>query len=480
MASFRITSTFYLALLILIPSLFHSALGIQVTPGSPCAAICMDEEDGDPFSPDSSTTNATDIVCQDSLYKNSAEGIKFKSCLECLQKSDKTNGTESDINWLLYNLRYSLGTCLYGFEDEAKTISSPCVISWACEPLQDAILAGNLEPDTSDAFGYCAAGNGSLFGNTLKACVDCLKASDDESYLGNFMVALQVGCAQEPEPGTILGIGGSPFTRENLQVSTGSDDEKDTDPGASANSLTTGAIVGIAVGAALLVFGGAALYFVYRRKKNRSSGRSSSADLIDRDPNSRSRSPPPVSGPGMPWMGHGAGGRSAASSRAEGRDEDEKEPRRVIGGSQHARNYSYNAPGHDRSLSGNLSAMPAHPAYRPPQSDRSNTPTPPLSQRHRNPFENRSTSSITSLSQTPTPPRGPSPAAQPPRQRPPPEAPSLQGDFVLPPPPPPAAKVPSVAVPSPRARAPKKYIPPSIVIEPPMESSSPRFVRVGA
>jgi len=144
----------------------------------------MDEENGDPFSPDSSSTNATDIVCQDSKYSNTDTGIKYKACLECLQKSQKTNGTESDIFWLIHNLRYALGTCLYGFEDQSKVISSPCVINWACEPLKDAILDGQLDPK-SDTFGYCTASNSAFFGKTLKSCVACLKSSDDETYLGN-------------------------------------------------------------------------------------------------------------------------------------------------------------------------------------------------------------------------------------------------------------------------------------------------------
>lgn len=144
----------------------------------------MDSEDSDPYSPDSSTTNATDIVCQDKLYKDNDEGAKFQSCMECLQKSEKTNGTEADNYWLLYNLRHSLGTCLYGFDDEEKVINSPCIISWACEPLEEAILSGSLDPD-DDPLGYCSAGNGSLFGSTLRSCINCLKSSDDETYLAN-------------------------------------------------------------------------------------------------------------------------------------------------------------------------------------------------------------------------------------------------------------------------------------------------------
>lgn len=183
MASFRINPIFFFSFLLLLGSL-RPAFCLEVTPGSSCASICMDEEGGDPFSPDSSSTNATDIVCQDSKFANDAVGIKYKSCLECLQKSQKTNGTESDISWLLYNLRFALGTCLYGFEDKDKVINSPCVINWACEPLKDAILDKNLDPD-SGSLDYCTASNSALFGKTLKSCVACLKSSDDETYLGN-------------------------------------------------------------------------------------------------------------------------------------------------------------------------------------------------------------------------------------------------------------------------------------------------------
>lgn len=522
----------YLSLLSLF-YLFHSSLALQVTPGSPCAAQCMDHEDNNPYSPDSSTTNATDIVCQDSLYSSTDEGSKFKSCIECLQKSGKTNGTEADNYWLLYNLRYSLGTCLYGFDDEDKIINSPCIINWACEPLEEAILAGGLDPDGDDTFGYCSAGNGSLFGETLRSCINCLKSSDDETYLGNckfsplplergkplantvpVMVALQVGCRQEPDPGVPLGISGSMFTRENLEVTIGSDEEND-DPGASPNSLTTGAIVGIAVGAALLVFGGAALWFVYRRKKKNSGTSSPSWGGGRRNegppPNSPSRFPM-ISGPRKPWIGGEA--RSAASSRASERSEDEKggggagtkitggrvNELRGYGNAQHGRTGSLSSiPAHpayipsrgEHGRSDSLSSLPTHPAYIPRAASRSNTPTPPPP--GRNPFDSRSGSSLSS--RTSTPPRGPSPSGSPPRRParaaaatefvvPPPPEPKQTAapDFILAPPPARAKKVPSVAVPSPQGqgRTPKKYTPPTIIIDSPAETRGPKFVKVTA
>ena len=293
------------------------------------------------------------------------------------------------------------------------------------------------------------------------------------------MVALQVGCRQEPEPGETLGISGTPFTRSNLKVTIGSDEEEG-DPGASPNSLTTGAIVGIAVGVALFVFGGAALCFIYRRKKKKNNGALPEPWR------------PGGAGPG------GAGGGGGISGAWKEENERSSTPgmtwgdarevgeggmvagRRVIGRG----NYGHAAPGgtHDRGDS--MSPIPAHPAYIPnANTNRTNTPTPPLSQR-RNPFEN---SSVSSMSSSPSPP--PAGRVSPPRQPPtplelvvtaPPEERQPPADFVLPPPPAKKAKVPSVSIPAPGPRAPKKYTPPSIVIDAPVETRSPRFVRVAA
>lgn len=325
------------------------------------------------------------------------------------------------------------------------------------------------------------------------------------------MVALQVGCRQEPEAGEPLGMSGSMFSRDNLEITTGSDDE-DEDPGASPNSLTTGAIVGIAVGAGLFVLGGVALWFVYRRKK-KNSGTSSPlwGGGGDEGPGPDSRSRSPMIGPGKPWMGGEA--RSAASSRASGRSEDEKgsggggkkikggrvHELRGYGNSEHGRSDSLSSvPAHpayipgagDHSRSGSLSSLPAHPAYIPRPSSRTSTSTPPPA---RNPFESRSGSSLSS--KAPTPPRGPSPSDSPPRRParapaapefvvpPPPEPkPTAAPDFLLPPPPPRAKKVPSVAVPDPQGhgKTPKKYTPPTITINSPGETRSPKFVKVTA
>jgi hypothetical protein len=155
---------------------------LQVTPGSSCSALCLDA-DIDPFDAAASTTNATDIVCKDGDYGSSEEGIKFKQCLDCMQKSQKQNETETDIGWFIYNLRYALGTCLYGFGDEDKVINSPCVINWACQPLKDALTTGLDDGDAS--WDYCTADNGALSSKNMESCVSCLANSESEVYLSN-------------------------------------------------------------------------------------------------------------------------------------------------------------------------------------------------------------------------------------------------------------------------------------------------------
>lgn len=76
-------------------------LALQVTPGSSCAAICLDDVDGNPLDPASSSTNTTDIKCMDESFDNTEVGMKYKTCLDCLRKSEKVNGTESDSAWFL-------------------------------------------------------------------------------------------------------------------------------------------------------------------------------------------------------------------------------------------------------------------------------------------------------------------------------------------------------------------------------------------
>jgi hypothetical protein len=164
---------------------FAAVSAIQVTPGSSCAALCIDSPDGDAFSPSASTTNSTDIVCEDLHYHSTGTGIKYKNCIECLQKSEKLNGTESDVLWLIYNLRFTLDTCLFGFPSSEKTINSPCLIGYACNPLKNALLEDKLDPEKKSDFGYCNAAGDVFKGPNLKTCTQCLQTTTNQVYLAN-------------------------------------------------------------------------------------------------------------------------------------------------------------------------------------------------------------------------------------------------------------------------------------------------------
>lgn len=97
MARFSTTITAIISLLIF----SHNVPALQVTPGSACAAVCLDDPEGDPNDAAQSTTTPKDVVCTDAKYNTTAVGIKYKSCMQCLQSSHVSKGTESDLDWYL-------------------------------------------------------------------------------------------------------------------------------------------------------------------------------------------------------------------------------------------------------------------------------------------------------------------------------------------------------------------------------------------
>jgi len=180
---------------------------LQVTPGSHCATYCLDSPGGNPFKASDSTTNTTDISCRDRDYSNTDKGIKFKTCLDCLQNSSKVDKDESDLRWyickpflahlaflppttLTYssdNLRYALATCLFA-EPHALpnyTLDSTCNIDQACKPLKDPLTADGLDPVPKQTSGYCTANDGTFMGSHLSSCISCLQATEGQVYLSN-------------------------------------------------------------------------------------------------------------------------------------------------------------------------------------------------------------------------------------------------------------------------------------------------------
>lgn len=87
---------------------------LQVTPDSECAALCSDGTNTTLSDASLSRTNSSDIVCGDDDYSKTGKGIRFKNCLNCLQKSEATWEEESDVFWFLcklYKKQGDHGTC---------------------------------------------------------------------------------------------------------------------------------------------------------------------------------------------------------------------------------------------------------------------------------------------------------------------------------------------------------------------------------
>ncbi|RYP61355.1 hypothetical protein DL770_009803 [Monosporascus sp. CRB-9-2] len=285
---------------------------LEVTPGSSCSAICLKDTESDPLDPESSNTDISEITCNDDEYGSTSTGIKYRNCLDCLQRSNATQEVESDATWFLYNLRYSVDVCVYGFPNASKRVSSPCDINTACGPLKGAMVAGELDPDR-DPYEYCTADSDRFSGNVLDACLQCMASSETQYFMANFMTALKAGCEQRPTGGNLLGLSGTLFTDSTVEITDPPSNETLVDPEGSSGTMTQGTIVGIAVGAALLLLGGTALFWVYHRKQKRLYGDPIGSDYDPRGggggDGSKSITPPLVGGyNNNNWGGWGSGG----------------------------------------------------------------------------------------------------------------------------------------------------------------------------
>ncbi|KAH6652127.1 hypothetical protein BKA67DRAFT_660896 [Truncatella angustata] len=350
------------ALSIYLGAFIQLASSLQVAPSSECAALCLDNPESDSANPASSSTNATDIVCGDSDYADTSKGIKFKNCIDCLQSSSASEYDESDSAWFLYNLRYSVDVCLFGFPNTTKAISSPCSTNYACQPLQIALETELVNPSNGTEFDYCDADGGRFNGSAVDSCVQCLQASDDQEYMANFVTALRAGCEQRPQPGALIGLSGSLFTEHLVNITTPPTNETARSDNSSTTGMTTGAIVGIAVGAALLFLGGTALFWIYYRKQKIFY----ESDYISNyDPRGGCSSvTPPLDGaytafdskPGSVMSQYELRAQAAYTNHSDEYDELEKDV------ATRQPNYHFDP---NQIMRGPNSALPVHPAYVP-------------------------------------------------------------------------------------------------------------------
>ncbi|KAI1171942.1 hypothetical protein F4777DRAFT_590873 [Nemania sp. FL0916] len=240
--------------------LIPCSLALLVTPNSPCASFCLDSSDNI-SNPNSYTTTNKEITCRNSDY-TSQVGQKFEQCMSCLQDSTFSQGDETDQLWFLYNLRYAFDNCIFGFPNVTDNPSTPCTTSTACGALELALTQDKLSATHPD-YSYCDADGGVMTSDSITKCISCVGASEDQGFLVNYLVALEAGCDQRPAPGTAVGLSDTVFSTTQITAieptSAASNDNK------SALPITS--IVGIAVGAVVVLLAIAGFFFVRHRKR---------------------------------------------------------------------------------------------------------------------------------------------------------------------------------------------------------------------
>lgn len=76
----------------LAPLVTAVALGLRVTPGSPCEDVC---------GPNLKNTTGDDIVCRDYEFSDNTEGSRFRDCVKCELRSTHMDRRtyQSDVKW---------------------------------------------------------------------------------------------------------------------------------------------------------------------------------------------------------------------------------------------------------------------------------------------------------------------------------------------------------------------------------------------
>ncbi|KAK4100098.1 hypothetical protein N658DRAFT_428205 [Parathielavia hyrcaniae] len=165
------------------------AASLYVAPNSPCSRFC-----GNVLS----STAVDELPCDDGTLTGTSTGLVWEQCIDCLLTSEHVSGDKTDLEALLYNLRFNLGHCLFAGE------INPCITRTACEPLGDAAVYQNTTTVVG-GYEYCSRWEEDLMGQ----CSPCLQIRNMQ--FNNYMTILQAACEQKPAPGSTVSIDGDPF-----------------------------------------------------------------------------------------------------------------------------------------------------------------------------------------------------------------------------------------------------------------------------
>ncbi|KIW72245.1 hypothetical protein PV04_00453 [Phialophora macrospora] len=180
-----------IALLYLLLTAFLSVTSaIQSVPGSPCEAVCSD-----------AGTLENDVVCLDANYQSLSSGRAFQKCVACQLNSTAvdTVNNNTDVEFGLLALRYTLAGCMFAIPEDHISISSPCQVS--CSPLNSSVgyQVTNDSSKTDPGNAFCTAAE--FDDLTINKCATCYSFIPQQLFLANFLQALHIACRDPPQPG---------------------------------------------------------------------------------------------------------------------------------------------------------------------------------------------------------------------------------------------------------------------------------------
>ncbi|KAI0456797.1 hypothetical protein F5B21DRAFT_466761 [Xylaria acuta] len=233
-------------------ALAHTAQAVFVASNSPCQTNCGNVLDATPVD---------QIVCDDADY-GAATGKVFQSCVTCESTSqyvtDDGSHTQSDLQAMLFNMRYTAAQCLYHLE------TGPCSTSQGCGRLRMALEYGNLSTDATP-YGYC-----SIWSDyELEKCTECLLA-DDKRYIRNFVSILSGACQLQLQPAQTIPLTGAIFSNDLVNV-TNPTNTATPKVHNNVGPLSSGALAGIVIGGVvflLIALGCGVVINGKRRRKN--------------------------------------------------------------------------------------------------------------------------------------------------------------------------------------------------------------------
>lgn len=264
MALFKMPSAARCCSLVLLAVMATVTTALQVTPDSPCASLCLDSSSRPSNSSSVAKIRDAEIICSNRDYA-SEQGQKFQRCMNCLQNSTYSQGSQNDQAWFIYNLQYAYAHCVFGYPNGNGIGPYPCMTSEACGPLNVTVRRNLANNTGTDPFNYCSYRGGSSFGGTFSKCLDCMKADREHGYVANFFVALQAGCEQRPGPEGHLSLNGTLFDSRTISIVDPNKPSPSRKTGLSTGALVAVVIISVLLG--LLLLGGGVFLYIRRRRR---------------------------------------------------------------------------------------------------------------------------------------------------------------------------------------------------------------------